>query len=58
MVDYLGLVPVFLIFLALWGLTDVWRSGRAMGTRLFWTGILAVPGLGFLAWFLAGPRAA
>ena len=58
MTDYFGLLQLFVIFLALWGLTDVWRSGRAVGVRLIWTAVLAVPLLGFIAWFLAGPRAA
>ena len=58
MVDYFGLVLIGAIALNLWALTDVWRSGRTMATRLSWTLVLVLPVAGFIAWFLIGPRAA
>ncbi|MXQ06344.1 hypothetical protein GQ651_00650 [Alphaproteobacteria bacterium GH1-50] len=57
MTDYFGLLQLFIISLALWGLTDVWRSGRSMGVRLIWSAVLILPIFGFIAWFLIGPRA-
>lgn len=57
MVDFLGLLPVLLIALAFWALTDIWRSSRSTRVRLIWSAISFVPFLGFLVWLAIGPRA-
>ena len=58
MVDLMGLLPVLLLFLAFWALTDIWRSGRSARVRIIWSAISLVPFLGFLVWLAIGPRAA
>ncbi len=44
--------------LNVWAFLDVARSGARFLTKVVWTVILLVPGFGFIAWFLLGPRAA
>mgnify|MGYP001812779217 CR=1 FL=1 len=57
MVDYLGLWVLVIISLNMWALLSVLFSGAGLGARLIWAAVLLVlPGLGFVAWYLLGPR--
>ena len=58
MVDFFGLLPILVLFLALWALTDIWRSARSRRIRVIWSVIALVPFVGFLVWLAIGPRAA
>ena len=58
MVAFFGLLPVLILFLALWALTDIWRSARSTRVRAIWSAIALVPFVGFLLWLAIGPRAA
>lgn len=57
MVQYLGLWVLIALSLNMWALIDVLRSGARRRVRAVWALILMVPVLGFVAWFLLGPRA-
>ncbi len=57
MLQYLGLWLLTAWAFNMWAWLSVMRSGRGLFARLIWTLILALlPGIGFLAWFLIGPR--
>lgn len=58
MVDFLGLLPVLVLFFIFWALTDIWRSSCSMRVRAIWSAVACVPVLGFLVWLAIGPRAA
>ncbi|MDD9922949.1 MAG: PLD nuclease N-terminal domain-containing protein [Boseongicola sp.] len=57
MIDYLGLYVLIAWTFAVWAFWDVIRSGSSVTKKLTWTILLLVPVIGFLAWFLLGPRA-
>ncbi|AZQ69532.1 PLDc_N domain-containing protein [Silicimonas algicola] len=40
----------------MWALISVLRSKAPLTTRTLWLVILLLPGLGFVAWYLLGPR--
>ena len=56
-VEHLGLWLLIAMSLNMWALTCVLQSGAGLMTRVVWALVLLVPVLGFLAWFLLGPRA-
>ncbi|MEO9823363.1 MAG: PLDc N-terminal domain-containing protein [Paracoccaceae bacterium] len=57
MIEYIGLWLLAAMTLNMWGLTCVLQSGESLIRRLIWALVLLMPVLGFLAWFLLGPRA-
>lgn len=59
MIQYLGLWILALLTLNMWALLSVLASGATLRKKAFWAlPLLALPGLGFLAWYLLGPRRA
>ena len=57
MVQYLGLWILIALAFNMWTLISVLRSGTRLTGRLVWVLVLVcLPGLGFLAWYLLGPR--
>ena len=58
MIDLIGLLPALILGLIFWAWTDIWRSSRTFRIRAVWSGIAALPFLGFLVWLAIGPRAA
>ncbi len=59
MIEYLGLWLLIAVSLNMWAWLAVARSGRSLLVQFLWTLLLLVlPGIGFLAWFLIGPRSA
>ena len=56
MIQYLGLWVLLALTLNMWALISVLRSKARLTTRALWLVILLLPGLGFVAWYLLGPR--
>ena len=57
MFQYAGLWLLIVLAFNMWAWLSVMRSGTGLMSRLIWTAILfAFPGIGFVAWFLIGPR--
>ncbi len=57
MIEYLGFWLLAAMTLNMWALTYVVQSASSLTIRLIWCVALLIPVLGFLAWFLLGPRA-
>ncbi len=58
MIQYLGLWVLFALCLNMWALISVFRSGAKWTVRGLWFIVLLVPVLGFIAWYILGPREA
>lgn len=55
-VQYVGVLFLGLMTLNAWAWLSVLQSGAGLTKKLIWTAVLLLPVLGFLAWFLIGPR--
>lgn len=56
-VQYVGLWLLVALSFNMWGWLSVIQSGSSWLTRGFWTAVLfLLPGLGFIGWFMIGPR--
>lgn len=56
-IQYLGLWILIALTLNMWALISVMRSDARWLTRLLWAiPLLLLPGAGFVAWYLLGPR--
>ena len=50
----LGLVHLALV---IWAVLNIWGSAASTGEKVLWSlGVLIFPVVGFIVWFLAGPR--
>lgn len=59
MIQYLGLGTLALMTLNMWALLSVLASTANARSKVVWAVLLLVfPGLGFLGWYLLGPRRA
>lgn len=59
MIQYVGLWVLIALSFNVWALLSVLQSGVAWTQRLLWAlPLLCLPGLGFIAWFVLGPRRA
>ena len=59
MIQYLGLWILALLTLNMWALLSVLASAAKVRAKSLWTLLLlTLPGLGFLGWYLLGPRRA
>ncbi len=48
---------LIVLFLDIWAISNVLQSTTSTGRKAIWTlGIFIFPLVGFLVWFLAGPR--
>lgn len=56
MIQYLGLWVLLALALNMWALISVLRSDAKLTSRAIWVIVLLLPGLGFIAWYLLGPR--
>ena len=56
MLEYLGLWVMIALAVNMWALISVLRVSLPWLKKAIWTLVLLVPVLGFLAWFLLGPR--
>ena len=57
MIQYLGLWVLIALTLNMWALISVLRSDARLIAKAIWAAVLLLlPGIGFLAWYLLGPR--
>lgn len=56
MIEYVGLWILSAMMVNMWALTCVLQSGVSVIQKVIWAAILLVPVLGFVGWFLLGPR--
>ena len=50
----LGLIHLALV---IWAVLNIWGSNASTGEKVLWSlGVLIFPLVGFIVWFLAGPR--
>lgn len=57
--DYLGLWALIALSLNMWALLSVLPAAASWTAKTLWAAaLLTLPGLGFLAWYLIGPRRA
>ena len=59
MIQYLGFWVLLALTLNMWALISVLRSDAGWISRAIWAAVLLLlPGIGFIAWYLLGPRQA
>ena len=56
MIDYLGLWVMIALAVNMWALISVFGAGVSWLNRALWAVILLVPVVGFVAWYVLGPR--
>lgn len=56
MIEYLGLWVMIALAVNMWALISVFGAGVSWVNRALWTLILLVPVVGFVAWYVLGPR--
>jgi len=59
MVEVAGLGGLIVLGLGLWALISIISSNADIGAKVLWSVlVLALPLIGFIIWFFAGPRSA
>ena len=59
MFELTGIGGIIILALDLWALISIFGSGASTGRKVLWSLLVIVlPLLGFIVWFLAGPRSA
>jgi hypothetical protein len=57
MADYYTPAGVLVLILDIWAIINILNSSQGTGTKVLWILIiLFLPLVGFVVWFLAGPR--
>ena len=56
MIEYLGLWALIALAVNMWALISVLGAPVTWTTRAIWAVILLVPVVGFVAWYILGPR--
>ena len=56
MVEYLGLWVMIALAVNMWALISVIGAPASLLTKAMWTVILLVPAIGFVFWYMLGPR--
>lgn len=57
MIEFLGLWVLLALSLNMWALLSVLGAQAGLVAKGLWAAVLlALPGVGFLAWYLVGPR--
>ena len=56
MIQYVGIIYLFLLFVHIWAAHSVWGSGSDRRAKVLWWAILLFPLLGFLIWLFKGPK--
>ncbi|NNE89829.1 MAG: hypothetical protein HKN27_17310 [Silicimonas sp.] len=57
MIEHIGLWLIIAMSANMWALTYVLQSDASLTVRAIWVIVLLIPVMGFLVWFLLGPRA-
>lgn len=56
MVEYLGLWVMIALAVNMWALLSVIGADASLLVRAIWAVVLLVPVVGFVAWYILGPR--
>lgn len=57
MADYYTPAGILVLILDIWAIINILNSSQGTGTKVLWILIiLFLPLVGFVVWFLAGPR--
>ena len=56
MIEYLGLWVMIALAVNMWALLSVLGAEAGLLTRVLWAVVLLVPVVGFVAWYMLGPR--
>lgn len=57
MFELTGIGGIIILALDLWALISIFQSGASTGLKVLWSLLVIVlPLVGFIIWFLAGPR--
>ena len=56
MVEYLGLWVLIALAVNMWALISVVGAPTSLLMKAMWTAILMVPAIGFVFWYMLGPR--
>lgn len=57
MFELTGIGGIIILALDLWALISIFGSGASTGRKVLWSLLVIVlPLVGFIIWFLAGPR--
>lgn len=52
-----GLLGLIVLVLDIWAIYKIFTSGASTGAKVLWTLlILILPVVGFIIWFIAGPK--
>jgi hypothetical protein len=55
--NYYGITGLILLILDVWAIVSVFSSNIETGKKVMWIVlVLVLPAVGFIAWFLFGPR--
>lgn len=55
--EYAGFGGLILLALNIWAIISILGSGASTGAKVLWTLlVLVLPLVGFIIWFIAGPR--
>ena len=57
MIEYLGLWCLIAMSFNMWALLSLPRASSRLWVKGVWSVLLLVPALGFIVWYLLGPRA-
>lgn len=59
MLEVTGIGGLILLILNIWAIVSIIGSGASTGKKVLWCLlVLILPLIGFIAWFIAGPRSA
>ena len=56
MVEYLGLWVLIALAVNMWALISVVGAPASLLTKALWTVVLLIPAIGFVFWYMLGPR--
>ncbi|MDO6590337.1 hypothetical protein DS901_11460 [Loktanella sp. D2R18] len=55
--EYAGIGGLLVLALNIWAIISILGSGATTGSKVLWTLlVLILPVIGFIIWFVAGPR--
>jgi Phospholipase_D-nuclease N-terminal len=58
-IDVGGPLGLIILIFDVWAIVSIFQSGASTGTKVIWTVVvLVLPVLGFILWFLFGPKGA
>jgi hypothetical protein len=54
-----GILGLLILIADIWAIVNIFQSNATTGAKVLWIAlVLVLPLLGFVAWYLAGPRSA